>query len=196
MKFLKSANVWGLVLALALFGACEESEEYPDENFTIVGTWRYHVPALTGSAPREGYVYNADGRITFTADMRFCFTLYTDCGEVKGCGSYKYNEDTGIDLVYDGYTPVAERAVELGVYDLVPFVDEVGAIGWGWGESMGGDIVRDDYLKVHTTPVPEYFRITDTTYEDAVQPYRPEGSDVCYYVTHDGESLFHVPSDM
>lgn len=183
-------------MCLALFCACEDSEEYPDENFTIVGTWRYHVPALTGMAPREGYVYNADGRITFTADMRFCFTLDSDCGEVKGYGTYEYNEDSGIYLVYDGYTPIAERTVELGIYDLVPFVYEHNAIGWGWGESMGGDIVRDDYLKVHTIPVPEYFRIDTAPYEEVVQPYRPNGGAACYYLAHDGESLFDTPYEL
>lgn len=193
MKFLKSANVWGLVLALALFGACEESEEYPDENFTIVGTWRYHVPALTGSAPNEGYVYNADGLITFTEDMRFCFTLDTDRGEVKGYGKYKFVDDTGIELLYDGYENVAAYGCELGYLDMMPLLGYDLAIGWGWDETLTGDIVRDDYLKVHTTPVSEYFRVTTQSYEEDVQPYLPEADGVFYYVTHEGRTLFDLP---
>lgn len=71
----------GLIVALV---SCDkikellETPEYPDENFTIVGTWEYQIPPLVGSAPDPGAVYNATGRITFTEDMRFCFTIDTD----------------------------------------------------------------------------------------------------------------------
>ena len=62
-----------------------DTPEYPDGDFTIVGTWEYHVPALEGSSPNEGQVYNAEGQITFTTDKRFCFTLSTSGGiEVDG----------------------------------------------------------------------------------------------------------------
>lgn len=187
-----------IALCLSLFCACEDTEEYPDDDFTIVGTWRYHIPALTGSKPNEGQVYNADGRITFTSDMRFCFTLDTDCGEVKGYGRYKYIEDTGIQLWYDGYLPIAENACELDYLDLVPPLEDPSAIGWGWNAGVAGesDIVRDDYLKVHTYPVEEYFRVATLPYEEVVMPYQPDGDGKSYYVRHSGSSFFDLPEPL
>lgn len=58
-----------LVGAMCSLSSCEkikellETPEYPDENFTIVGTWEYYIPPLEGSAPDPGAVYNATGRV-------------------------------------------------------------------------------------------------------------------------------------
>lgn len=198
MNISKILYAVSLAMILCLFSACEDTEEYPDGNFTIVGTWRYHVPALTGSKPNEGQVYNAEGRITFTSDMRFCFILDTDRGEVRGCGRYQYIEDTGIHLWYDGYLPIAEKACGLGYLSLVPPLEDPSAIGWGWNGDITGvsDIVRYDYLRVHTYPIEEYFRIETLPYEEVVMPYQPDGEAKSYYVSHDGQRMFALPEPL
>ena len=183
-------NIWNAALllgALAMSSCALDTPEYPDNDFTIVGTWEYHVPAWEGSTTPAG-VYNVDGRITFTEDLRFCFTLDTDRGEVKGHGTYVYHEDTGIVLVYEGYRDKVQLAYDKGYIKGKPDLGDANAIGWGWSSS---DRVEDDYLKVHTT-VPEYFRISTLPFEEEVRPYL-SGDGTYYYVGHNGASFLAVP---
>ena len=192
MKRLKS--FWGLILLLGVLAvsSCDmlDTPEYPDSDFSIVGTWEYHVPALEGSAPYAGWVYNADGWITFTEDMRFCFTLETDRGTVKGYGTYRQDDDTGIYLSYGGYTDAGNFAFGdcIGCIDML---DDIHSIGWGWGESMTDDRVEDDYLKTHTY-IGEYFRVETRPYEEVVMPYMAADGKA-YYVEHNGQTIFDLP---
>ena len=112
LKQLLGMTFFACAFALTSCGLLE-TPEYPDSDFSIVGTWEYHIPALSGSKPKEGSIYNADGRITFTADGRFSFVIDSDQGEVKGCGTYEYDGDDegmdasgGIALEYDSYKEI------------------------------------------------------------------------------------------
>ena len=174
MKRLKS--FWGLILLLGVLAVSScETPEYPDSDFSIVGTWEYHVPAWEGSVAPKG-VYNVDGYITFTDDLRFCFTLFTDQGEVKGHGTYVYHEDSGIVLVYEGYQEKADLAEEKGYLKGLPDLGDANAIGWGWESN---DKIEDDYMKVHSS-VPEYFRVTTRPFEEEVRPYLSGDGEFCY----------------
>ena len=198
MDKLKSLFAMGWVLCLALLSSCESAEGYPDSDFSVVGTWRYHIPPVEGGAPVDRYLYNADGVITFTADRRFCFTLYTGQGEVKGCGQYK-EDDTGIWLIYDRYRSIAHDAHELGMLGITGDSNfEIMAFGWGWDASLTGvaDEVRNDYMRVHTGRATEYFRIDEQPYEEVVEPYQPDPEGDFYYMTHDGGSLFELPEKL
>ena len=42
------------LLALTSCGSLE-TPEYPDSYFSIVGTWKYHIPALTGAGAETNY---------------------------------------------------------------------------------------------------------------------------------------------
>lgn len=159
--------------------------EYPDDDFSIVGTWEYQIPPNIGTAPRPGTVYNATGRITFTKDMRFCFTINTDKGEVKGYGTYGYNEDRGISLNYEEYVDIQDYASNHGIISgWHLFYDSI-----DWGNP--GDEVRSDYLKVHSKLVSEYHRISTEPYEETILPYYREG--LYGLVDHKGESCVNLP---
>ncbi len=187
-------NIWNAALLLGALAVSScgllDTPEYPDGDFTIVGTWEYHIPALEGSAPNEGWVYNADGQITFTADKRFCFTLSTDRGEVKGYGTYRVNEDSGVFLSYDGYTDAGNLSFG-DCFGCIDVLYDIHSIGWGWDESLTGDRVEDDYLKTHTA-IEEYFRVAPQPYEEVVVPYMAADG-TAYYVEHNGHRLFSLP---
>ena len=188
----------GMALCLSIFNACESDEGYPDGDFSIVGTWRYHIPPVHGAAPVEGYLYNTDGIITFTSDMRFCFTLDTDRGEVKGYGRYR-RDDTGIWLIYDRYALISECAHELGMLGILGESNfEIMAFGWGWDASLTGvsDVVKNDYMRVHTGRVNEYFRVETQAYEEVTEPYQVDPDGDFSYMTHDGGSLFDLPEKL
>ena len=185
-------NIWNAALllgALAMSSCALDTPEYPDNDFTIVGTWEYHVPAWEGSTTPAG-VYNVDGRITFTEDLRFCFTLDTDRGEVKGFGTYRVNEDPGVCLSYDGYTDAGNLSFG-DCFGCIDVLYDIHSIGWGWDESLTGDRVEDDYLKTHTA-IEEYFRVAPQPYEEVVVPYMAADG-TAYYVEHNGHRLFSLP---
>lgn len=165
-----------------------DTPEYPDDDFSIVGTWEYQIPPLEGSAPRPGQVYNATGWVTFTEDMRFCFTLDTDQGEVKSYGVYNYDEDSGIFLYYEEYMKMDIPSYEPEDFDLhrTGYQSLI-----SWGNNDAGDVVSDDYLKVHSRTVGEYHRVATREYEEEIVPYI-YGEDY-HYVTHDGYSLVDLP---
>ena len=183
-----------LVGAMCSLSSCEkikellETPEYPDENFTIVGTWEYYIPPLEGSAPDPGAVYNATGRVTFTEDMRFCFTLDTNRGEVKGYGTYTYDEDSGVGLIYDTYLDIEEYAEKKGLIHIssAGFSDHI-----SWGNNDYGDRVEQDYLKVHSNIVSEYHRVATEPYEEEVIPYH-DGSNYGI-VSHNGSCCVNLP---
>lgn len=162
-----------------------ETPEYPDEDFSIVGTWEYHIPPNIGTAPWQGTVYNATGRITFTEDMRFCFTIDTDKGEVKGYGTYSYNEDSGLTLSYGKYVEIQDYALKHHIISGQRFFDD--SINWG----NSGDEVRSDYLKVHSKLVSEYHRVSTEPYEEIILSYHSEG--IYGLVNHKGESCVNLP---
>lgn len=164
-----------------------ETPEYPDSDFSIVGTWEYHIPPNIGTAPIPGAVYNATGRITFTEDMRFCFTIDTDKGEVKGYGTYTYNEDSGLYLTYAEYVDIEEYASLHHV--IVPSYHASFTDGINWGNE--GDEVSSDYLKVHSTLISEYHRVATESYEEIILPYHRE--DDYGFVTHKGECCVNLP---
>ena len=188
-RFKKMWSAALLLCALAV-SSCGllDTPEYPDGDFTIVGTWEYHVPALEGSSPNEGQVYNAEGQITFTTDKRFCFTLSTDRGEVKGYGTYRVDEDSGVFLTYSGYDEASQPV--LG--NCVGCLEDIHSIGWGWGEALTDDRVEDDYLKTHTD-IEEYFRVETQPYEEVLAPYPAADGTAYYYVEHNGKVLFALP---
>lgn len=173
------------------FTSCEkikellETPEYPDEDFSIVGTWEYQIPPNIGTAPMPGAVYNATGRITFTEDMRFCFTIDTDKGEVKGYGTYDYNEDSGLTLNYGEYVDIQKYASSHHIISgQHSFYDSI-----NWGNE--GDEVRSDYLKVHSKLVSEYHRVSTEPYEETILPYHRE--DIYGLVNHKGECCVNLP---
>lgn len=181
----------GLVVALV---SCDkikellETPEYPDENFTIVGTWEYQIPPLVGGAPDPGAVYNATGRITFMEDMRFCFTIDTGQNEIKGFGTYTYSEDSGIGLEYDAYLKIEDDANEKDLINIshASFSDLI-----SWGSNDWGDRVESDYLKVHSSIVTEYHRISTEPYEETIVPYFDGNS--YGIVTHKGSCCVNLP---
>lgn len=154
-----------LLITLAIPG-CEllETPEYPDSGFSIVGTWEYTIPPCVGTDP-AGDVFNAKGRITFTDDMKFSFEIDSDKGKLKGYGTYGYDEDSGLSLDYTSYEAMLKAAVDSGYYNGSQSFHD--AINWG----NSGDIVEQDYLKVHSAPVTEYFRIDPQPYVEEVVTY-------------------------
>ena len=93
-----------LVGAMCYLSSCEkikellETPEYPDENFTIVGTWEYYIPPLEGSAPDPGAVYNATGRVTFTEKGVWGSGLTANVYGCDSTGNIETNENGTIKV--------------------------------------------------------------------------------------------------
>lgn len=180
------------------FTSCEkikellETPEYPDEDFSIVGTWEYQIPPCVGTSPLEGQVYNATGYITFTADEQFSFVLNSDNGLVKGYGTYEYDEDSGISLYYASYKEIEIEGREEGyIHTIIDGYREY--ISWG----NEGDLMEDDYMKVHTSPM-EYHRVESQPFEETVMAYRVPSAaldDDWHLVSHSGSSFLEVPDE-
>ena len=166
------------LLALTSCGSLE-TPEYPDSNFSIVGTWKYHIPALTGAGAEKGSVYNADGWITFTDDGHFSFVIESNKGDVKGCGTYTYDEDSGVSMEYDSYKDIEMMAREVNILrqNQDRYVD-----GFNWGNE--GDRVEQNYIKVHTLPVSEFYRVSDEPYDSEVATY--------FFTDNDGEDCYSL----
>ena len=182
------------MLFCSLLVSCDlmDPPEYPDKDFSIVGTWEYYIPPCTGTAPGDGDIYNAVGYITFTDDYRFSFVINSDNGEVKGYGTYVFNEDTGISLNYDSYKELQDLANKEGY--IKGFVGYSDGINWGkWG-----DRVEDDYMLVHSGPVKEYKRVESRAFEDTVIFYRsPDAAldDDWNPVLHSGRGSMKFPNE-
>ena len=188
MNRLKKLFGMGLAACSLTLTSCGllDTPEYPDSDFSIVGTWEYYIPALTGSAPEKGHVYNADGWITFTEDMQFSFTLNSDRGEVKGYGTYRYDPDSGVSFEYGPYDEVED----LGKDYILSGSSGIPSINWG----NEGDLVEMDYLRVHTEPY-EFHRVSQRPFEDTICTYSvPVWKDSCHYyvVDHAGWSRLEL----
>ena len=177
MNRLKKLFGIGLAASSLALTSCGllDTPEYPDSDFSIVGTWEYHIPALTGSAPEKGEIYNADGWITFTEDMRFSYTINSDRGEVKGYGTYVYDPDSGVDLTYELWDEIEDYASSKNA--VLSWRSYGYMIHWG----QEGDRVESDYMRL-TNDVGEFFRVSQLAYEDTITAYSvPVGKDSCHY---------------
>ena len=197
MKRLKL--IFGLASFVCVFALTScgllETPEYPDSDFSIVGTWKYHIPALSGARPQEGSIYNADVLITFTADGRFSFVIDSDQGEVKGCGTYEYDGDdegvdasSGIALEYDSYKEIETmgRTVHVlnGSRDRYP-----GYISWG----NEGDLVEDDYI---VSEGREFYRVSEEPYDENLATYtytNSKGEELYGLVDFGGDCMLSLP---
>lgn len=190
--------IYFIMLFCPLLASCssaeEETPEYPDENFSIVGTWEYDIPPCIGFAPSEGYIYNASGYITFTDDNRFSFTIDSDNGPVKGYGTYTVDEDLGVYLVYTPYKEIETQAREEGY---IHYSSDIYQEYISWGNY--GDRVEEDYMLVHSVPVKEYRRINDVPDADMqVSFYRASDAaleDDWYFVSHSGTGFGNLPNE-
>lgn len=194
LKQLLGMTFFACAFALTSCGLLE-TPEYPDSDFSIVGTWEYHIPALSGSKPKEGSIYNADGRITFTADGRFSFVIDSDQGEVKGCGTYEYDGDDegmdasgGIALEYDSYKEI--ELIELALKIPHAIIDRyLGYIRWG----NEGDLVEDDYI---VSEGREFYRVSEEPYDENLATYtytNSKGEELYGLVDFGGDCMLSLP---
>lgn len=171
----------------------EGASEYPDENFSIVGTWEYNIPPCTGFAPTDGCIYNALGYITFTDDNKFSFVINSDNGKIRGYGTYDLDEDLGLHLIYAPYKEIEIQAREKGYirYSRDIYQDYI-----SWGNY--GDRIEENYMLVHSTPVREYKRIQSQGFDNTVSTYRSPDSaleDDWYLVSHSGTRFEKLPNE-
>lgn len=107
---------------------------------------------------------------------------------MKGYGTYRVDEDSGVFLTYSGYDEASQPV--LG--NCIGCLEDIHSIGWGWGEALTDDRVEDDYLKTHTD-IEEYFRVETQPYEEVLAPYPAADGTAYYYVEHNGKVLFALP---
>ena len=175
LKQLLGMTFFACAFALTSCGLLE-TPEYPDSDFSIVGTWEYHIPALSGSKPKEGSIYNADGRITFTADGRFSF----DDEGVDASG--------GIALEYDSYKEI--ELIELALKIPHAIIDRYpGYIRWG----NEGDLVEDDYI---VSEGREFYRVSEEPYDENLATYtytNSKGEELYGLVDFGGDCMLSLP---
>lgn len=183
---------------LALMGlvSCDllETPEYPDDDFSIVGTWEYQIPPLPENlipVLSEGSLYNATGWVTFTEDSCFSFTIESDQGNIHSYGTYEVDMDQGVTLKYDSYSIIDDFAYSHD-YTNVSYGSFGSAISWG----VEGDEVTSDYIKIHdsnTRFIVEYRRVSPQSYKPVITNYISNDGPYKYrLVDHRGQSCISL----
>lgn len=149
-----SVIVWIVVCSLG-FISCEEDPSFPPKGFSIVGSWSYEthpLPPFLGAEGVPDIIYSQPAVITFDANGEFSFTINNEDKVVCGYGTYEYDEDGGVLLIY----PYSEVMDELNVegHGVGPFTN---SIDWG----ADGVIMEENYMKTANGPLNamEYRRI-------------------------------------
>lgn len=149
-----SVIVWIVVCSLG-FISCEDDPSFPPKGFSIVGSWSYEtypLPPFSGAEGVPDIIYSQPAVITFDANGEFSFTINNGDKVVCGYGTYEYDEDGGVLLIY----PYSEVMDELNIegHHVGPFTN---SINWG----SDGVIMEENYIKTVNGPLSamEYRRI-------------------------------------
>lgn len=180
----------GIVVCSLGFISCEDDPSFPPKGFSIVGSWSYNTRPLElfpGEDTVPYIIYDQPAVITFDANGEFSFTINNGDEVVCGYGTYEYDEDGGVYLIYS-YAKVLEE-MNINGYASDAFTNSI-----NWGSDY--TVVEEDYIKTENGSLDwiEYRRIPTVPLHHTIGVHKYQnksGASPSYGINlmyHDGQS--------